>query len=47
MQQKNQSTEQLDEVIEEIRKMMIKSVEELVITRKLDERKPTRVVGKM
>jgi hypothetical protein len=39
--------EQLDEVIEEIRKLMSESAEELVSKRKLDERKPTRETRKM
>jgi hypothetical protein len=39
--------EQLDKVIEEIRKLMLESVEELVSKRKLDERKPARAVRKM
>jgi hypothetical protein len=39
--------EQLDEVIEEIRKMMLESAEEVVSKRKLDERKPTRAMRKM
>jgi hypothetical protein len=37
--------EQLDKVIEEIRKLMLESAEELVSKRKLDERKPARAAG--
>jgi hypothetical protein len=37
----------LDEVIEEIRKLMSSSVEESVSKRKLDERKPARVARMM
>jgi hypothetical protein len=42
---KIQPIEQLEEVIEEIEEMMLKSVEEYVIQRKLERRKPTRLVG--
>jgi hypothetical protein len=39
--------EQLDEVIEEIRKLMLDSIEESVNIRKLDEKKISQDVGKM
>jgi hypothetical protein len=41
-QHKNQSIEQLDEVIEEIRELMLRLAMELVNKRTMDERKPTR-----
>jgi hypothetical protein len=41
LQQKNQPIEKLDEVIKEIRKLMLESTEEMVSKRKLDEMKPT------
>jgi hypothetical protein len=39
--------EQLDEVVEEIRKLMLESTEDLVNMRKLDERKPARATRMM
>jgi len=47
LQQKNQPMEQLDEVVEEIRKLMLDSTEELVSMRKMGNKKPTRAVGMM
>jgi len=44
---KNQSIEQLYEVIEEIRKLMSKLVEKSVRKRKLDEKKIARAAEKM
>jgi hypothetical protein len=43
LQQKNQSMEQLGEVIEEIRNLMLDSTEEKVSKRNMDERNHARV----
>jgi hypothetical protein len=47
LQKESQSIEKLDEVVEEIRKLMLESAEELVSTRKLRNRKPARAVRMM
>jgi hypothetical protein len=47
LQKESQSIEQLDEVVEEIRKLMLESVEELVSMRKLGNRKPARAARMM
>jgi hypothetical protein len=39
--------EQLDEVVQEIRKLMIESVEETISMRKMDERKLAKLAGMM
>jgi hypothetical protein len=43
---KSQPLEQLDEVIEEIRRLMLRSAQEAVSKGKLSRRKPARVAGK-
>jgi hypothetical protein len=47
LQQKNHPMEQLEEVVEEIRKLMLELIEELVSRRKLGNRKPTQATGMM
>jgi hypothetical protein len=47
LQKKSQPMEQLDEVIEEIRKLMLRSAIEAVSKEKMDRKEPARAAGEM